>query len=45
MFVQLRGAYEIGVFSAAWRTIALLVIAFFVLLMFAIILLMLGITG
>jgi hypothetical protein len=45
MFFQLRGAYQIGAFAAAWRTIALLVIAFFVLILFGIILLTLGVTG
>jgi len=44
MFFQLRGAYQIGVFSAVWRTMALLIIAFFVLILFGIILLMLGVT-
>lgn len=45
MFFQLRGAYQIGVFSAVWRTMALLIIAFFVLILFGIILLMLGVTA
>ena len=45
MYFQLRGAYQIGVFSAVWRTMALLIIAFFVLILFGIILLMLGVTA
>ncbi len=45
MFFQLRGAYQIGLFAAFWRTMALLIIAFFVLIVFGIILLALGVTG
>lgn len=43
MFFQLRGAYQIGIFGAAWRTIALLGIAFVVLTLFGVILLALGV--
>lgn len=45
MFFQLRGAYQIGIFAAAWRTMALLIIAFVVLILFGVILLTLGVTG
>lgn len=45
MFFQLSGAYEIGLFAALWRTIALLFIAFFVLIQFGILLLALGVSG
>lgn len=45
MFFQLRGAYQVGILAAAWRTIALLGIAFVVLTLFGIILLTLGVTG
>ncbi|MFO1241017.1 MAG: DUF3667 domain-containing protein [Sphingomonadaceae bacterium] len=45
MFFQLRGAYQISIFSAAWRTMALLIIAFLVLIVFGTILLALGVTG
>ena len=31
MFIQLRGAYQIGWFAAAWRTIALSIAAVFTL--------------
>lgn len=45
MFVQLRGAYQIGIFAAAWRTIALLAIAFTVLGLFGALLLTLGVAS
>ena len=45
MFMQLRGAYGLGKLSALWRTVALLVMAFAVLLIFAVLLLALGVTG
>ena len=45
MFIQLRGAYQISIFSAAWRTVALLLMAFFVLIVFGVLLVMLGVTG
>lgn len=45
MFFQLRGAYQIGIFAAAWRMVALLGIAFVVLILFGVILLTLGVTG
>ncbi len=45
MFFQLRGAYRLGIFSAAWRTVALLLMAFVVLGVFGVLLVMLGVTG
>ena len=45
MFVQLRGAYGIGFFAAAWRTLALLGISFVVLALFGVMLLALGVSG
>lgn len=45
IFFQLRGAYQVGILAAAWRTIALLGIAFVVLTLFGIILLTLGVAG
>lgn len=45
MFAQLRGAYDIGVFAAVWRTMALIGIAFGALLMFGVMLLLLGVSG
>lgn len=45
MFFQLRGAYQIGIFSAAWRTIALIGMAAVVLITFGALLLALGVTG
>lgn len=45
MFAQLRGAYQLSVFSALWRTIALLVFAFVALLSFCVLLLVMGLTG
>lgn len=45
MFFQLRGAYQLRIFSAAWRTAALLLMAFFVLVVFGVLLVMLGVTG
>ncbi len=37
MFRQLRGAYRLGIFASAWRTIALLFVALLSLLIFAVI--------
>jgi hypothetical protein len=45
MFIQLRGAYQISIFSAVWRTVALLLMAFVVLILFGVLLVMLGVTG
>jgi hypothetical protein len=45
MFFQLRGAYRISVFSAAWRTVALLLMALVVLVVFGVLLVMLGVAG
>jgi hypothetical protein len=45
MFAQLRGAYELGIGSALWRTIALLVFAFVALLAFCVLMLVMGLTG
>ncbi|MBD8619139.1 DUF3667 domain-containing protein [Sphingomonas sp. CFBP 13728] len=44
MFAQLRGAYELRKWSAAWRTVALLTFAFTVLLAFIVLLLLHGLT-
>ena len=45
IYVQLRGAYLIGLASALWRTLALLWIALAVLTLFGLLLLMLGVSG
>lgn len=45
MFFQLRGAYQISIFSAAWRTVALLGMAALVLILFGVLLLALGVAG
>ena len=45
MYKQLRGAYILGRFSAAWRTIALLVFAFVALLCFIALMLGMGLMG
>jgi hypothetical protein len=45
IFWQLRGAYQLGWFSALWRTAALLVIAFFAAMIFFTLLLALGMLG
>jgi hypothetical protein len=42
MFVQLRGTYGLGIFSALWRTCALLVVAGVVLALFLILVLVLS---
>ena len=44
MFAQLRGAFELRKWSAAWRTVALLTFAFTVLLAFIVLLLLHGLT-
>ncbi len=45
MYKQLRGAYQLRRFSAAWRTIALLVFAFIALLCFIALMLGMGLMG
>ncbi|MES2833418.1 MAG: DUF3667 domain-containing protein [Pseudomonadota bacterium] len=45
MFVQLKGAYGLSIFSATWRTIALMVFCNFTIALFAIAIVMLGLTG
>lgn len=45
MFAQLKGAYGLSWFSATWRTIALLILSFFVLLLFFFLMLFLGLGG
>ena len=45
MFLQLKGAYQLRTFSAAWRTAALLVVAVVVLTMFLSLLVLLGLMG
>jgi len=45
MYKQLRGAYQLRRFSAAWRTIALLVFAFIALLCFFALMLGMGLMG
>jgi hypothetical protein len=42
IFVQLRGAYALGRFSALWRTIALLVFGNITIILFAMLLLGMG---
>ncbi len=42
MFVQLRGTYGLGKFSALWRTVALSIVASIVLLLFLILVLVLS---
>lgn len=42
MFIQVRHAYDLGVFSALWRTMALLLIAFLSLLIYAAVVTMLS---
>ncbi|HZE46716.1 MAG TPA: hypothetical protein VE087_07555, partial [Xanthobacteraceae bacterium] len=44
MFAQLRGAYSLRKRSALWRTIALMTFAFFALVTFVMLLLVLGLT-
>lgn len=45
MFFQLKGAYRLGWFSAAWRTFILLFFALFVLILFVALMILLGLTG
>ncbi|MFV0623914.1 DUF3667 domain-containing protein [Sphingomonas sp. ac-8] len=45
MFLQLRGAYRLGFWSAAWRTIALMGIVVVVLSLFLSLLVVLGVMG
>lgn len=44
-FIQLKGAYGLSSFSAAWRTVALALIAFIVVLLFALLVALLGLAG
>ena len=45
VYRQLRGAYELSRWSAAWRTVALMVCAFVALALFLLVLLILGVFG
>jgi hypothetical protein len=45
MFLQLKGAYRLRTFSAAWRTVALLLFAAVVLVIFLFLLVTLGLMG
>ncbi len=45
MFAQLRGAYSLSWFSAAWRTFLLLQFCTFALSLFVVSIIMLGLTG
>jgi hypothetical protein len=45
MYRQLRGAYQLGRWSAIWRTGALLVFAFTAIILFLLLLLALGVFG
>ena len=45
MFAQLKGAYGLSIFSALWRTVALLVFCVIVITLFLIAILYLGLTG
>ena len=45
MFAQLKGAYGLSWFSATWRTIALLNLSAFVLIIFFLLILFLGFGG
>ena len=45
MFAQLKGAYQLSWFSAAWRTILLLMFCIFALTLFLVGIIMLGLTG
>ena len=42
MFVQLRGAYGLGIFSALWRTLALSIVATIVMVLFMLLVLVLS---
>ena len=45
MFAQLKGAYQLSWFSAAWRTALLLLFCIFILSLFLVGIIMLGLTG
>lgn len=45
MFAQLKGAYQLSWFSAAWRTALLLMFCVFILALFLVGIIMLGLTG
>lgn len=45
MFAQLKGTYGLSIFSALWRTVALLIFCFFVLVFFILGIIVLGLTG
>ena len=45
MFAQLKGAYQLSWFSAAWRTVLLLLFCIFILTLFLVSIIMLGLTG
>ena len=45
MFAQLKGAYQLSWFSAAWRTALLLLFCIFILTLFLVVIIMLGLTG
>ncbi len=45
MFFQLKGAYQLGWFSAVWRTVVLLIFCFIVLGLFGGLILVLGLAG
>lgn len=45
MFAQLKGAYGLSIFSATWRTIALMFFCNFTIALFAVAIVMLGLTG
>jgi hypothetical protein len=45
MFAQLKGAYQLSWFSAAWRTMLLLIFCVFVLTAFVVSIIMLGLAG
>ncbi|WGM32148.1 DUF3667 domain-containing protein [Brevundimonas sp. NIBR11] len=45
MFAQLKGAYNLSIFSAAWRTLVLMVLCSLVLSLFILAIIVLGLTG
>ncbi len=45
MFAQLRGAYGLSIFSASWRTLALLIFCTWVISLFFLSIVLLGLTG
>lgn len=45
MFAQLKGAYSLSIFSATWRTLALLIFCNFTIGLFATAIILLGLTG